>query len=216
MGGGGETKEVDDRVQVILNAIEMTSSEYDKEKLQERMGRLTGGVAIIKVGGASEVEVGELKDRIQDALCATRAAAEEGIVAGGGSAILYASKKLDALKGENFDQNVGIGIVKEACKIPTKTVCSNAGFEGSIVVDKLMDKDSQTWGFNAANGEYCEMIECGIIDPVKVVKTALVDSSGVASLMITTEAMVVDLPEEKPAGGAPGGMGGMGGMPGMM
>ena len=156
------------------------------------MGRLTGGVAIIKVGGASEVEVGELKDRIQDALCATRAAAEDGIVAGGGSALLFASHKLDNLKGDNFDQNVGIGIIREACKIPTKTICSNAGFEGSIVVDKLLEGKNAHRGFNAANGEYVNMIESGIIDPVKVVRTALVDASGVASLMITTEAMVVE------------------------
>ena len=193
--------------------MENTSSDYDKEKLQERMGRLTGGVAIIKVGGASEVEVGELKDRIQDALCATRAAAEDGIVAGGGTALLYASRKLNGMKGNNFDQGVGIDIVRNACKTPTKVICSNAGFEGSIVVDKLLEKGSKSWGFNAANGEYVDMLETGIIDPVKVVRTALVDASGVASLMITTEAMVVELPEDKgPMGGAGGGMGGMGGM----
>jgi chaperonin GroEL len=177
-----------------MSAMENTDSDYDREKLQERMGRLTGGVAVIKVGGSSEVEVSELKDRIQDALCATRCAAESGIVAGGGSALLYASRKLKDLKGENFDQNVGIGIIRDACKIATKTVCGNAGFEGSIVVDKLLEKGSATWGFNAAKGEYVEMIETGIIDPVKVVKTALVDAAGVASLMITTEAMVVELP----------------------
>jgi chaperonin GroEL len=181
------------------------------------MGRLTGGVAIIKAGGASEVEVGELKDRIQDALCATRAAAEDGIVVGGGVALLYASKRLDSLKGANFDQNVGINIIKEACKIPTKTICANAGFEGSIVVDKLLEQTDKQRGFNASNGEYLNMIEAGIIDPVKVVRTALVDASGVASMMITCEAMIVDLPSEQPAGGMggggmPGGMGGMGGM----
>jgi len=196
-----------------MAGMDQTSSEYDKEKLQERMGRLTGGVAVIKVGGASEVEVGELKDRIQDALCATRAATEDGIVVGGGAALLYASRRLDKLEGANFDQNVGIKIVKEACKIPTKTVCANAGFEGSIVVDKLLEGDDMHRGFNAQIGEYCNMIEKGIIDPVKVVRSALVDSTGVASLMITTEAMVVDLPSEAPAGGMPpGGMGGMGGM----
>ena len=196
-----------------MAGMDQTSSEYDKEKLQERMGRLTGGVAVIKVGGASEVEVGELKDRIQDALCATRAATEDGIVVGGGAALLYASRRLDKLEGANFDQNVGIKIVKEACKIPTKTVCANAGFEGSIVVDKLLEGDDMHRGFNAQIGEYCNMIEKGIIDPVKVVRSALVDSTGVASLMITTEAMVVDLPSEASAGGMPpGGMGGMGGM----
>lgn len=139
LGGSGATAEVHERVDSILAAMEQTTSEYDKEKLQERMGRLTGGVAVIKVGGASEVEVSELKDRIQDALCATRAATEEGIVVGGGSALLYASKDLEKMEGENFDQNVGIKIVREACKIPTKTVCANAGFEGSIVVDKLLE-----------------------------------------------------------------------------
>ena len=181
------------------------------------MGRLTGGVAIIKVGGASEVEVGELKDRIQDALCATRAAAEDGIVVGGGSALLYASKRLDNLKGANFDQNVGIYIIRNACKIPTKTVFSNAGFEGSIVVDKLLEKHDKTYGFNASNGEYTDMIKSGIIDPAKVVRSALIDASGVASLMITTEAMVVDIPEPAAGGaGGVGGMCGMGGMGGMM
>jgi chaperonin GroEL len=139
MGGAGAKAEVDERVSSIGEQIEGTSSEYDKEKLQERLGRLTGGVAVIKVGGSSEVEVGELKDRIQDALCATRAAIDEGIVPGGGSALLFASKKLDSLNGENFDQNVGIKIVKQACRIPTKAICSNAGFEGSIVVDKLLE-----------------------------------------------------------------------------
>ena len=181
--------------------------------MQERVGRLTGGVAVIKVGGASEVEVGELKDRIQDALCATRAASDEGIVVGGGSALLYASRALDAVEGTNFDQNQGIQIVRQACRIPTKTICQNAGFEGSIVVDKLLEQDDLLRGFNAANGEYVNMREAGIIDPTKVVRTALVDASGVASLMITTEAMIVDMPEPRGAGGAPdmGGMGGMGG-----
>lgn len=198
--------------------MQQTESEYDSEKLQERMGRLTGGVAVIKVGGASEVEVGELKDRIQDALCATRAAADEGIVPGGGSALLYASRRLDNVKGDNFDQNVGVQIVRDACKIPTKTICSNAGFEGSIVVDKLLEGNDISRGFDANKGEYVVMAERGIIDPTKVVRTALVDASGVASLMITTEAMVVDIPVKAPAGGADpmGGMGGgMGGMPGM-
>ena len=139
MGGAGSREDVNERVDSIVGAMENTTSEYDREKLQERMGRLTGGVAVIKVGGASEVEVGELKDRIQDALCATRAASEEGVVVGGGSALLYASKKLDTLEGANFDQNVGISIVKNACRIPTKTICQNAGFEGSIVVDKLTE-----------------------------------------------------------------------------
>lgn len=215
MGGAGEKADVDERVDAIVRQRENTTSEYDKEKLDERMGRLTGGVAVIKVGGASEVEVGELKDRIQDALCATRAASEEGVVVGGGSALLYASKKLDALEGANFDQNVGIQIVRDACRIPTKTICQNAGFEGSIVVDKLVEGGDSSRGFDASKGEYTDMKTAGIIDPTKVVRTALVDASGVASLMITTEAMIVEVPEAKPAGGAPD-MGGMGGMGGMM
>lgn len=206
---------MNERVETIYRQMDNTTSEYDKEKLQERSGRLTGGVAVIKVGGASEVEVGELKDRIQDALCATRAAADEGIVAGGGSALLYASRRLEKLEGKNFDQNHGISIVATACRIPTKTICSNAGFEGSIVVDKLLSQDSSSFGFNAADGVYVDMKQAGIIDPTKVVRTALVDASGVASLMITTEAMIVELPSDDkgaPAGGMPGGMGGMGGM----
>jgi len=181
MGGAGSQEEVDERVEAISAGMEQTTSEYDKEKLQERMGRLTGGVAVIKVGGASEVEVGELKDRIQDALCATRAAAEEGVCVGGGAAFLYASKRLDNLMGENADQNQGIKIVREACRIPTKTVCSNAGIEGSIVVEKLLSQDDLSKGFNAQVGEYMNMIENGIIDPVKVLRSALVGSSGVAS-----------------------------------
>jgi len=157
MGGAGEKADIDDRVETIYRQMENSTSEYDKEKLQERAGRLTGGVAVIKVGGASEVEVGELKDRIQDALCATRAAADEGIVVGGGSALLFASKKLDKLEGANFDQNVGIGIVRAACKIPTKTICQNAGFEGSIVVDKLLEGGDDGRGFDASTGEYVDM-----------------------------------------------------------
>jgi len=218
MGGAGESAEVTERVETLGNQMEGTSSDYDREKLQERVGRLTGGVAVIKVGGASEVEVGELKDRIEDALCATRAAADEGVVPGGGSALLFASQRLDNLKGENFDQGVGVDIVRKACKIPVKTICQNAGYEGSIVVDKLLEAGDMQRGYNAATGEYVNMMEAGIIDPTKVVRTALVDASGVASLMITTEAMICDVPEPAggaPAGGAggmPGGMGGMGGM----
>ena len=169
-----------------------------KEKLSERLGRLTGGVAVIKVGGASEVEVSELKDRIEDALCATRAASDEGIVPGGGVALLYASKALKSLTGANFDQDIGIKIVKEACKIPCKTICSNSGYEGSIVVDKLLEGNKMTQGFDANLGEYCDMIQRGIIDPTKVVRTAITDSCGVASLMITTEASIVDIKDDNP------------------
>lgn len=216
MGGKGEAADISERVDMIEQQITTTTSEYDKEKLQERMGRLTGGVAIIKVGGASEVEVSELKDRIEDALCATRAAQEEGVVSGGGTALLYASASLSTLKGANFDQDQGIKIVKEACKIPCKTICQNSGFEGAIVTEKLLEANKATHGFDASIGEYCDMIEKGIIDPTKVVRTTITDSSGVASLMITTEAMIVEVKEDAPVGG--GGMpgGGMGGMGGMM
>lgn len=186
--------------------------------MQERLGKLTGGIAVIKVGGASEVEVGELRDRVDDALCATRAAVDEGIVTGGGVALLLASKALDKLKGDNFDQNIGIKIVQSACRIPCKTIADNAGFEGSVVVDKVLNQANASYGFNAATGEYGDLLKQGVIDPTKVVRTALVDACGVASLMITTEAMIVDMPEPKEGGegGNPGGMGGMGGMGGGM
>ena len=144
MGGAGDKADISERVETIESSIEVTTSEYDKEKLQERLGRLTGGVAVIKVGGASEVEVGELKDRIEDALCATRAASEEGVVPGGGVALLYAQRALDSIKGQNFDQDIGIKIVKEACKVPCKTICQNSGFEGSVVVDKLLEAGSKS------------------------------------------------------------------------
>merc|ERR1719163_2452593 len=198
MGGAGEKAEIGERVEQIASAVDVTTSEYDREKLQERLGRLTGGVAVIKVGGASEVEVAELKDRIEDALCATRAASDEGIVPGGGAALLYAARKLNDLQGENFDQDVGIKIVKEACKIPTKTICSNSGFEGAIVVEKLMEENHPNHGFDANLGEYCDMHARGIVDPTLVVRTALVDSAGVASMMITTEAMIVDVKDDGP------------------
>lgn len=191
MGGAGESDEIKERVSTIENAMEVTTSEYDREKLGERLGRLTGGVAVIKVGGASEVEVSELKDRIEDALCATRAAYEEGIVPGGGTALLYASSVLDGVEGANFDQNIGVKIVREACKIPCKTICNNSGYEGSVVVDKLMEANVKNHGYDASTGEFCDMTKRGIIDPTKVVRTAITDSCGVASLMITTEAMIV-------------------------
>jgi len=164
--------------------------------MQERLGKLTGGIAVIKVGGASEVEVGELRDWVDDALCATRAAVDEGIVTGGGVSLLQASKILSSLKGDNFDQNIGIKIVQGACWIPCRAIANNAGFEGSVVVDKILNHSDIGFGFNAATGEYGDLIKQGVIDPTKVVWTALVDACGVASLMITTEAMIVDLPEE--------------------
>lgn len=158
LGGQSNNEEMNERLDMIKESIANTTSEYDKEKLQERMGRLTGGVGVIKVGGASDVEVQELKDRIEDALCATRAASDEGIVPGGGTALLNASKKIENLKGENFDQDVGIKIVREACKIPCKTICNNAGYEGSVIVDKLLEDGTKNRGYDAAKGVFVDMI----------------------------------------------------------
>lgn len=214
LDGQGSKEDIAERVEAIKQDILNTTSEYAREKAQERLGKLTGGVAVIKVGGSSEVEVGELKDRIDDALCATRAAIDEGIVPGGGVALLNSIKALKDLKGENFDQNIGIKIIKEAIKMPAKIICNNAGFEGSVVVDKIQQEDNPNIGFDAHTGEYTDLIERGIIDPTKVVRTAIIDSAGIASLMITSEAMIVEEKEAAPpapAGGAPG-MGGMGGM----
>lgn len=199
--GMGGRSEIEDRCEVLRQLITATTSDYEREKLQERLAKLSGGVAQIKAGGSSEVEVGEKKDRIDDALNATRAAVEEGIVPGGGVALLHASGKLDILKMDNTDQQVGVGIVKRALRIPCKSILDNAGLEGAVVVGKI-EKESVTkgssWGVNAQTGEYLDMIEAGIIDPTKVVKTALIDSSGVASLMTTTEAMIVEeTPEEE-------------------
>lgn len=218
LDGHGKKEEINERIETIKREIEKTTSDYAREKAQERYGKLTGGVAVIKVGGSSEVEVSELKDRIDDALCATRAAIDEGIVPGGGVALLNALKSLNDLKGENFDQDIGIKIVKEACKMPCKIICSNAGFEGSVIVDKLMEQKDSNHGFDASVGEFTDMIKRGIIDPTKVVRTAIIDSAGIASLMITTEAMVVEKkddtglgPEGRKAGMSPPGMD-MGGM----
>lgn len=192
LDGQGDKKELQARIDSIKKEIERTTSDYAREKAQERLGKLTGGVAVIKVGGSSDVEVGELKDRIDDALCATRAAIDEGIVPGGGVALLNAVKSLKDVKGENFDQDIGIKIVREACKMPCRIIATNAGFEGSVVVDKLMGQTEVNYGFDAATGEYTDMIKRGIIDPTKVVRTAIIDSAGIASLMITTEAMIVE------------------------
>ena len=168
MNGEGDKTEVEERVNLIKEMRDQTSSTYEKEKFDERLGRLTGGVAVIKVGGSSEVEVSELKDRINDALCATRAAAEEGIVTGGGFPLLYASKSLIGLKGKNFDQNIGIEIVQKACRIPAKTICDNAGYEGAVIVDKMLDETDEAIGFDSAKGVKTNMYEAGIIDPTKV------------------------------------------------
>ncbi|KAK3264863.1 Mitochondrial chaperonin 60 [Cymbomonas tetramitiformis] len=213
LDGAGTTEGIEERCDQIRDAMESSTSDYDREKLQERLAKLSGGVAVLKVGGASEVEVNEKKDRVTDALNATRAAVDEGIVAGGGTALLYASKVLDGLEMENFDQKVGVDIIKHALKVPCKTIANNAGEEGAVVVGKLLESDGSI-GFNAATGKYENLIKSGVIDPLKVVRTALVDASSVASLMTTTECIVTTEPEPPSAPAAPdmGGMGGMGGM----
>ena len=214
VGGGGKKKDIDARVTQIRNQIEETTSDYDKEKLQERLAKLAGGVAVIKVGGGSEVEVKERKDRVDDALHATRAAVQEGVVPGGGVALLYATRVLKGLKGENDDQNVGIEIVRKALEAPLRQIVENAGLDGAVVAGKLLEQKDVRYGFNAQTEEYTDMVSAGIIDPTKVVRTALTDAASVAGLLITTEAMIADRPEKKsamPAGGG-GGMGGMGGM----
>ena len=191
---------IEERVETIKNQVTLTESSYDKEKLEERLAKLKGGVGVIKVGGASEVEVGEVKDRVNDALCATRAAIAEGIVPGGGSALLYASKGLDKLASNpNLSEGeiAGIRIIQHAIKIPLVTICQNAGFEGNLVAAKLLEENKPERGFNAATGEYVELAKSGIVDPTKVVRTALVHSGSVASLMLTTECMIYDEPEKK-------------------
>ena len=213
--GAGAKDEIAARVAQIKTQIEDTTSDYDKEKLQERLAKLAGGVAIVRVGGSTEVEVKEKKDRVDDALNATRAAVEEGIVPGGGVALLKAVKALEGLKGDNADQDAGIAIVRRALQAPIRQIAENAGVEGSIVVGKVNENDSATFGFNAQTEEYVDLITAGIIDPAKVVRTALQDAASVAGLMITTEAAIVEAPKKSaPAGGGgmPGGMGGMGDM----
>ncbi|WP_182086709.1 chaperonin GroEL [Aureimonas sp. ME7] len=211
--GAGEGEGIKARVGQIKSQIEETTSDYDREKLQERLAKLAGGVAVIRVGGSTEVEVKEKKDRVDDALNATRAAVEEGIVAGGGVALLRASNAVD-LKGENADQDAGIAIVRRALQAPIRQIVQNAGGEGSIVVGKLLENSSATFGYNAQTAEYGDMIQAGIVDPVKVVRSALQDAASVAGLLVTTEAMISEAPRKD--SGAPampgGGMGGMGGM----
>ena len=211
--GAGKKAEIQGRVAQIKQQIEETTSDYDKEKLQERLAKLAGGVAVIRVGGATEVEVKEKKDRVDDALNATRAAVEEGIVAGGGVALLRASGNLKAT-GANSDQEAGINIVRRALQAPARQIAANAGAEASIVAGKILENKGATFGFNAQTGEYGDMIAMGIVDPVKVVRTALQDAASVAGLLVTTEALVSDAPEKQNGngGGMPGGMGGMGGM----
>ena len=212
--GSGVKADIEGRIGQIKRQIEDTTSDYDKEKLQERLAKLAGGVAIVRVGGSTEVEVKEKKDRVDDALNATRAAVEEGIVPGGGVALLKAAKALDGLKGDNADQDAGIAIVRRALQAPIRQIAENAGVEGSIVVGKILENNSATFGFNAQTEEYVDMISAGIIDPAKVVRTALQDASSVAALMITTEAAIVEAPKKNAGGAGGGGMpgGGMGGM----
>ncbi|HSZ75691.1 MAG TPA: chaperonin GroEL [Rhizomicrobium sp.] len=210
--GSGKKADIQARVGQIKQQIEETTSDYDKEKLQERLAKLAGGVAVIRVGGSTEVEVKEKKDRVDDALNATKAAVEEGIVPGGGTALLYATKALAGLTGDNEDQNAGIAIVRKAIQSPIRQIVENAGVEASIVVGKLLEQKSGTFGYDAQNEKFCDFIESGIVDPTKVVRTALQNASSVAALLITTEAMIADRPKkEAGAGGMPGG-GGMGGM----
>jgi chaperonin GroEL len=214
INGVGAKKDIEGRISQIKAQIEETTSDYDKEKLQERLAKLAGGVAVIRVGGATEIEVKEKKDRVDDALNATRAAVEEGIVPGGGVALLRARIAVSKLKSENADEQAGISIVLKALEAPIRQIAENAGNEGSIVVGKITDNKSQTFGFNAQTEEYVDMIEAGIVDPAKVVRTALQDAASVAGLLITTEAMIGDKPKKDapamPMGG--GGGGGMGGM----
>ncbi|MBB96626.1 MAG: molecular chaperone GroEL, partial [Rhodobacteraceae bacterium] len=216
--GAGDKAEIEARVAQIRNQIEETTSDYDREKLQERVAKLAGGVAVIRVGGMTEVEVKERKDRVDDALNATRAAVQEGVVVGGGVALVQAGKSLEGMEGINADQNAGISIVRKAIEAPLRQIAENAGVDGAVVAGKVRESADLTFGFNAQTEEYGDMFSFGVIDPAKVVRTALEDAASVAGLLITTEAMVADKPE-KPGAAAGGGMpdmGGMGGMGGMM
>ncbi|MEZ5681342.1 MAG: chaperonin GroEL [Erythrobacter sp.] len=210
--GAGDADDIKARVGEIRTQIDNTSSDYDREKLQERLAKLAGGVAVIKVGGATEVEVKERKDRVDDALHATRAAVEEGIVPGGGTALLYATKALEGLTGGNDDQTRGVDIVRRAIMAPVRQIAANAGHDGAVISGKLMDANDDSLGFNAATDTYENLVAAGVIDPTKVVRTALQDAASVAGLLITTEAAIVEKPEDKPAPAMPdmGGMGGMG------
>jgi len=215
INGAGKKKDIEGRVNQIRAQIEETSSDYDREKLQERLAKLAGGVAVIRVGGATEIEVKERKDRVEDAMNSTRAAVEEGIVAGGGTALMKSVKALDKVEPDNADQKAGVEIVRKAITIPCKQIAENAGSEGAVIVGKLSDSNDKNFGFDAQSGKFVDMIKSGIIDPAKVVRTALQDAASVAGLLITTEAMVAEKADDKPAmpampGGDMGGMGGMG------
>ncbi|NNE82512.1 MAG: chaperonin GroEL [Alphaproteobacteria bacterium] len=210
--GAGSKADILGRCNQIRAQVEETTSDYDKEKLQERLAKLAGGIAIIRVGGATEIEVKEKKDRVEDAMNATRAAVEEGIVPGGGVALLYATRALDKLKGENDDQQVGINIVRKAIAAPARQIVENSGADGAVVAGKLLEQKSGTFGYDAQEGVYIDMVKAGIIDPAKVVRTALQDASSVAGLLITTEAMVAEKPEKKNSAQGMPDMSGMGGM----
>jgi chaperonin GroEL len=213
--GAGKRKDIEARCNQIRAQADETTSDYDREKLQERLAKLAGGVAVIKVGGATEVEVKERKDRVDDAMHATRAAVQEGIVPGGGSALVKSIRVLEKLEGDNDDQNVGINIVRRAIQAPARQIADNAGGDGAVIVGKLVEDKSATNGYNAQSGKFEDLIKAGVIDPTKVVRSAIQNAASVAGLLITTEAMVSELPEPKaPMAPAPdmGGMGGMGGM----
>ena len=217
--GIGSEESIKGRCEQIKAQVESSSSDYDKEKLQERLAKLSGGVAVIRVGGATEIEVKERKDRVDDALHATRAAVEEGVVPGGGVALLYATRILDDVKGVNDDQDRGVSIIRRALETPARQIAENAGEDGAVIAGKLKESKDTNYGFNAQTGKFVDMVKEGIIDPTKVVRTALQDAASVAGLLVTTEAMVTDSPEDKAAapampdmGGMGGGMGGMGGM----
>ena len=210
--GVGTKEDIKGRISQIKAQIEETTSDYDREKLQERLAKLAGGVAVIRVGGATEIEVKERKDRVDDAMNATRAAVEEGIVPGGGVALLYTLKALKGLKADNADIQFGVDIVRKAIQSPAKQIAENAGVDGAVIVGKLLESNDANWGYDAYEGVFCDLVAKGIIDPTKVVRTALQDAASVAGLLVTTEAMVAEKPEKKgaPAGGPD--MGGMGGM----
>ena len=195
--GAGDQAEITARCTQLRKQIEETKSDYDREKLQERLAKLSGGIAVIRVGGMTEIEVKERKDRVEDATCATRAAVEEGILPGGGAALLYARKALDSLKPENDDQKVGINIVRHALAAPLQQIAENAGVDGPLVVGKLLDQNSVSWGFDAQKEVYCDMFEAGIIDPTKVVRIALQDAASIAGILVTTEAMIAEIPKEQ-------------------
>jgi chaperonin GroEL len=213
VNGAGKKADIEARVNQIKAQIEETTSDYDREKLQERLAKLAGGVAVIRVGGATEIEVKERKDRVDDAMHATRAAVEEGIVPGGGVALLRASEQLKRIKTANDDQKTGVEIVRKALSWPARQIAINAGEDGSVIVGKILEKDQYSYGFDSQSGEYVNLISKGIIDPTKVVRAAIQNAASVAALLITTEAMVAELPKKNAGGGGmPPGGGGMGGM----